>query len=66
MVFETIFGLKQYNKFLVENGAATVDILSYFKSGHFIESSFEKWESEFLSLFAIMVLSNNLREKGFS
>ena len=36
----------------------------YLSSSHFIEATFENWESKFLSIFAIIFLSIYLREIG--
>lgn len=66
MVFQIIFGLQVYNKFLIENGATTIDYLDYFKSGHSIESTFENWESEFLQMLLFVVFTIFLQQKGSS
>lgn len=66
MMLQTIFGLKEYNKFLIENGAAAISITDYFKSGHFIESTFENWESEFLQMLLFVVFTIFLQQKGSS
>ena len=66
MLLQIVFGLKEYNKFLIENGAATVDYLSYLNSGHFVESTFENWESEFLQMLLFVVFTIFLQQKGSS
>ncbi|MDP5200327.1 DUF6766 family protein [Flavobacterium sp. DG2-3] len=63
---QIIFGLKEYNKELLENGASTVSLLAYFSTGHFIESTFENWESEFLQMALLVVLTIFLQQKGSS
>ena len=66
MLLQIVFGLKEYNKFLIENGAETVGYLDYLSSGHFLESTFENWESEFLQMFLFVVLTIFLQQKGSS
>lgn len=63
---QTIFGLKEYNKELTEHGAAAIEMKDYFSSGHFIESTFENWESEFLQMALFVWLTIFLKEKGSS
>jgi len=45
------FGLLEYNKDLQEWGGETVNFYQYLHSGHFIEATFENWESEFTDGF---------------
>jgi len=63
---QTFFGLKEYNKELAEHGASAVGLLKYLISGHFIESTFENWESEFLQMGLFVWLTIFLKEKGSS
>lgn len=60
------FGLKEYNKELIEDGGTTVGILTYLTSGHFLQSTFENWESEFLQMVLFVVLTIFLQQKGSS
>jgi hypothetical protein len=59
-------GVQQYNLFLQEHHQNTVGLLNYLKSGHFIESTFENWESEFLQMGLFVWLTVFLRQKGSS
>ncbi len=63
---QLIFGFKEYNKDLLENGASSVTLSAYFSTGHFIESTFENWESEFLQMALLVVLTIFLQQKGSS
>ena len=63
---QVYFGLQEYNKELLEDGGATVSLLQYFTSGHFVESTFENWESEFLQMALFVVLTIFLKQKGSS
>lgn len=57
-------GWKTENKELAENGKSLLSIAEYIHSGHFIQATFENWQSEFLAVFSLVVLSIWLREKG--
>lgn len=59
-------GWKTENKELVENGDATLSLGQYIHSGHFIQATFENWESEFLQMMLYVVLTVSLRQKGSS
>lgn len=63
---QIVCGIKEYNKELIEDGAATVNMPQYLTSGHFIESTFENWESEFLQMGLFVWLTIFLRQKGSS
>lgn len=59
-------GWKTENKELVENGDRALTIGQYVHSGHFIQATFENWESEFLQMMLYVVLTVSLRQKGSS
>jgi hypothetical protein len=63
---QIIFGLQEHNKELIEDGATPVRMLSYLTSGHFLQSTFENWESEFLQMALFVVLTIFLQQKGSS
>jgi hypothetical protein len=60
------FGLEEYNKELVDEGGAGVSLGAYLFSGHFLQSTFENWESEFLQMALFVVLTILLQPKGSS
>ena len=60
------FGLDEYNKELIEEGGTVVSLSGYLHSGHFIQSTFENWESEFLQMALFVVLTIFLQQKGSS
>jgi hypothetical protein len=66
IIGQVFTGLHQYNDFLNEHHQNTIGILKYFKSGHFIEATFENWESEFLQMALFVWLTVFLRQKGSS
>ncbi len=63
---QIVCGIKEYNKELIEQGVVPVTMGQYLISGHFIESTFENWESEFLQMGLFVWLTIFLRQKGSS
>ncbi len=63
---QVVTGLKQYNQELKDEGGKQVTLSQYFTSGHFFESTFENWESEFLQMGLFVILSISLYQKGSS
>ena len=59
-------GLKQYNEELSEHNQAAVSLVEYLSSGHFLQATFENWESEFLQMGVFIWLTVFLRQKGSS
>lgn len=47
-------------------GGNTVRLGEYFKSGHFLEATFENWESEFLQMALLVWFTIFLRQQGSS
>jgi hypothetical protein len=66
IIAQVLFGHAEYNKELQDLGAGTVSITEYLTSGHFVESTFENWESEFLQMALFVWFTIFLREKGSS
>ena len=61
-----IAGFKEYNKELVEKHVQQIEFDDYLTSGHFIEATFENWESEFLQMALYVILTVKLRQIGSS
>lgn len=59
-------GWKTENNELEENGFPALTINEYVYSGHFIQATFENWESEFLQMMLYILLTVSLRQKGSS
>jgi glycerol uptake facilitator-like aquaporin len=59
-------GFSVYNKELLEEGQNPVSLRAYCSSGHFIQATFENWESEFLQMALFVLLTISLRQKGSS
>ena len=59
-------GYKEHNKELEEKKRSEVTIGAYLVSGHFLQATFENWESEFLQMALFVVLTVSLVQKGSS
>lgn len=59
-------GLQEYNKERKEDGQPPVAASQYVASGHFIETTFENWESEFLQMGLFVLLTIFLYQQGSS
>lgn len=57
-------GYQQFNEELEEKGMATVNFAAYLVSPHFLEATFENWESEFLQMGMYVLLTVWLRQQG--
>lgn len=66
MAGQLIFGFEEHNKELIEEGSTAITLYSYFLTGHFIQATFENWESEFLQMALFVVLTIFLMQKGSS
>ena len=63
---QTLTGWKENNKAREEEHQSALPLASYLRSGHFIQATFENWESEFLQMALFVVLTISLRQKGSS
>lgn len=64
-LFGQIFaGHATYNADQQQHNEAAISVIQYLTSGHFIEAVFENWESEFLQMATLVVLSAYLYQKG--
>jgi hypothetical protein len=59
-----IGGWEAYRDELAEHGAPQIGIFEYVLSPRFWFESLENWQSEFLAIFMMVVLSIHLRERG--
>jgi hypothetical protein len=66
LIAQAYFGYHEHNKELNELGAASISANTYLRSGHFLQSTFENWESEFLQMALIVILTIFLKQKGSS
>ncbi|MBD0364558.1 MAG: hypothetical protein ICV53_00425 [Flavisolibacter sp.] len=64
IIGQAITGLKQHNQEMQDEGGQQLTMVQYFTSGHFLQSTFENWESEFLQMALFLILSIFLYQKG--
>ena len=64
MLGQTIFGQLEYNDDQREHGRPEVAFIEYLGTPHFMEATFENWESEFLQMFLFVTLTIFLYQKG--
>ncbi|MCK7553651.1 hypothetical protein MKQ70_00990 [Chitinophaga sedimenti] len=57
-------GWLQFNEELEEKGRAAIAFLPYLASPHFMEATFENWESEFLQMGMYVMFTVWLRQRG--
>jgi hypothetical protein len=66
LVAQCITGLNVYNDDQREHDEATISYPEYLRSGHFIEATFENWESEYLQMGAYVLFTAYLFQRGSS
>jgi hypothetical protein len=64
LIGQFVTGLEEYNSEQREHQQPTIRAAEYARSGHFLEVTFENWESEFLQMAAFVVLTAMLYQKG--
>ncbi|HEX8549234.1 MAG TPA: DUF6766 family protein [Cytophagaceae bacterium] len=57
-------GLQEFNEENLKNHESQVTLLAYLTTNHFVEATFENWESEFLQIGMYVWLTIFLRQKG--
>jgi hypothetical protein len=66
IIGQAVTGLKQHNQEMEDEGGQTVTMSQYLQSGHFLQTTFENWESEFLQMALFIILTMFLYQKGSS
>ncbi len=61
-----ITGFHEKNSELAEEGRPSLSASAYAQSGHFIQATFENWESEFLQMALYVLLTVRLFQAGSS
>jgi hypothetical protein len=59
-------GMNEHNEFLADHDRAAQTLGQYLHSGHFIQATFENWESEFFQMALFVLFTIFLRQKGSS
>jgi hypothetical protein len=63
-IIHAISGVRRYNQEQLEHGQEAISALAYMGTSQFWFESFQNWQSEFLSLAAMVYLAVFLRERG--
>ena len=66
LVGQVYFGIQEHNKELIDAGSTPDSLSQYLTSGHFLQSTFENFESEFLQMGIFVWFTIFLRQKGSS
>jgi hypothetical protein len=64
LALHAVGGAELYNEERVAHGEPTVGLGDYLSSSTFWFESFQNWQSEFLALLAMVLLSIHLRQRG--
>ena len=60
----SVVGLRHENAELADHARPAIGYAAYITSGGFLEATMENWESEFLQMFAYVILTAVLIQKG--
>ncbi|HEY8943563.1 MAG TPA: DUF6766 family protein [Polyangiaceae bacterium] len=63
---QALAGFSVYNDDLRQHGQLPIAFLAYLQCSHFLEATFENWESEFLQMGMYVLLTVKLYQKGSS
>jgi hypothetical protein len=63
---QIVTGYHEHNDEIGELGGSKKSLPAYLLSGHFLETTFENWESEFLQMGMYVLLTISLRQVGSS
>jgi hypothetical protein len=64
ITLHAVYGARQYNQEQTAHGESPMTILQYAGSSRFWFESFQNWQSEFLSIAMVVLLSIFLRQRG--
>ena len=63
-VAQSVTGSREYNQDQREHGEPEIGYADYLRTGHFVEATFENWESEFLQMSAYVLFTAFLFQRG--
>ena len=66
IVGQAITGRHEHNQEMLEEGGQAIGMGAYLTSGHFLQATFENWESEFFQMALFVILTMFLYQKGSS
>lgn len=61
---QALTGWKEHNQELADDHANEIPFLTYLHTGHFVSSTFENFQSEFLQMALYVVMTIGLRQQG--
>jgi hypothetical protein len=64
LLLQSVFGWHVRNEELAQYGQAADSYWTYLGTGHFVEATFENWESEFLQMGSYVLLTAYLVQRG--
>ncbi|MBL4675362.1 MAG: hypothetical protein JKY70_04030 [Mucilaginibacter sp.] len=64
LVAQALTGWKEHNQELQDENATALAFSAYLSTGHFISSTFENFQSEFLQMALYVILTIGLRQQG--
>lgn len=64
LIGQFLTGFRVHNDDLTAQGQPELSLVSYMSSGHFIEATFENWESEYLQMGLYVLLTAFLFQRG--
>lgn len=59
-------GWHEHNDFLASYGRPAINLSTYLASGHFLQATFENWESEFFQMALFVILTIYMKQEGSS
>ncbi|RYD96274.1 MAG: hypothetical protein EOP54_14125 [Sphingobacteriales bacterium] len=66
LIGQVVTGFFTKNKEMAEDGLRELSMTQYLQSGHFMQATFENWESEFLQMALYVLLTIRLFQAGSS
>lgn len=66
LIGQVTTGLEEHNQERREQGGKSIGMSRYISSGHFLQATFENWESEFFQMSLFVILTVFLYQKGSS
>lgn len=64
LIGQFLTGFNEFNEDNKSHGKPEIEHAEYITEGHFIEATFENWESEFLQMAMFIILTTFLYQKG--
>jgi hypothetical protein len=64
LIGQSLLGVRVWNDEIAPLGGLPLSLVEYLHSGHYVESVFENWESEFLQMGIYVLLTVWLRQRG--